>query len=95
MAKKPIKKNPKKEVNEKPAAKDEVSSSKKSLNDPWISMRTGLIWVGIASLGMAILTAWEVVPERGLVEGILWGLLFGGIIWVIFWGFYFLRRFLR
>lgn len=95
MAKKPIKKNPKNEIKEKPAAKAEAAPSKVSLSDPWISMRTGLIWVGIASLGMAILTAWEVVPVRGLVEGILWGLLFGGLIWVIFWGFYFLRRFLR
>jgi hypothetical protein len=95
VAKKPIKKNPKAEIKAKPLPKPEVAPSKGNLNDPWISMRTGLILVGLASLGMAILTAWQVAPERGLLEGVLWGLLFGGIIWAIFWGFYFLRRLLH
>ncbi len=94
MAKKPNRKtqpqkpHPRSESKPEPAAKED-------LNKPWMSMRSGLILVGLASLGMAVLTAWQVVPEKGLFQGILWGLLFGGLIWVIFWGFYFIRRFLH
>ena len=95
MAKKPIKKNPKADIKAKPAKKAEAAPSKGNINEPWISMRSGLNLVGLASLGMAILTAWQVAPEKGLLQGILWGLLFGAIIWVIFWGFYFIRRLLR
>ena len=62
---------------------------------PWISMRTGTRVVGIASIGMAVLTAWEVVPVKGWLEGILWGLLYGGFIWVIFFGMLLFNRFIR
>ncbi|NLG96896.1 MAG: hypothetical protein GX491_06005 [Chloroflexi bacterium] len=62
---------------------------------PWISMKTGLRVIWIASIGMAVLTAIQVVPERGLVEGIFWGVVFGGMIWLIFWGYYLFHRFLR
>jgi len=43
-------------------------------------MPTGLRIVAVASLGMAVLTAWKVVPQKGRLEGILWGLLFGALI---------------
>mgnify|MGYP001767182110 CR=1 FL=1 len=66
-----------------------------SLNQPWIPMRTGLILVGIASVLMAVLTAWQVIPQRGWLEGILWGLLFGALIWGIFFGNILLNKFLR
>ena len=62
---------------------------------PWISMRNGIRIVGLASIGMAALIAWEVVPEKGWLEGILWGLLFGGLIWVIFFGMLLFNRFIR
>lgn len=58
-------------------------------------MRSGLILVSIASLAMAVLTAWQVVPLKGWLEGVLWGLLFGGLIWAIFFGNLFITRFLR
>ncbi len=61
---------------------------------PWISMRSGIRVIAIASLGMAILTAWEVIPQKGWLEGILWGLLFGALIWVIFFGMYLFNRLL-
>jgi hypothetical protein len=64
-------------------------------NQPWISMRTGLIINGIASVAMAVLTAWQVIPSRGWVEGILWGLLFGALIWAIFFGNILINRLLR
>lgn len=58
-------------------------------------MRTGLIVMTITSLAMAILTAWQVIPQRGWVEGLLWGLLFGGLVWAIFFGNLLINRFLR
>ncbi len=67
-------------------------NSQKALNEPWIPMRKGLMIIAITSVVMAVLTAAQVIPQRGWLEGILWGLLFGALIWVIFWGFYFFRR---
>lgn len=83
----------KKKRNEKQQEQD--SGSKKALTDPWISMRKGLIIMTITSIGMAVLTAIQVIPQRGWLEGILWALLFGVLVWVVFWGFYFFRRIFR
>lgn len=62
---------------------------------PWISMRSGIRAIVVASLGMAVLTSWEVVPQRGWLEGILWGLFFGVTIWVIFFGMYWFNRWMH
>jgi hypothetical protein len=62
---------------------------------PWLPMRTGVIIIAITSVFMAGLTAWEAIPARGVLEGILLGLLFGGMIWAIFLGFLLLNRFLH
>lgn len=58
-------------------------------------MRRGLIIMGITSIAMAVLTAWQVIPSRGWLEGILWGLLFGGFIWAIFFGNILINKILR
>lgn len=58
-------------------------------------MRRGLIIMTITSIAMAVLTAWQVIPSRGWLEGILWGLLFGGFIWLIFFGNILINKFLR
>jgi len=58
-------------------------------------MRSGLIIIAITSVAMAVLTAWQVIPLKGWVEGILWGLLFGALIWAIFFGNILINRFLR
>lgn len=58
-------------------------------------MRRGLIIMTITSIAMAILTASQVIPSRGWLEGILWGLLFGGFIWLIFFGNILINKFLR
>ncbi len=63
--------------------------------EPWISMRSALIIITITSIGMAVLTAWEVVPVKGWGEGVLWGLLFGVLIWIIFFGMIFFNRLIR
>lgn len=58
-------------------------------------MRKGMIIIAFTSVLMAILTAWQTIPSKGWLEGILWGLLFGGLIWVIFFGNILITRFLR
>lgn len=67
----------------------------KALNQPWISMRSGVKIIAITSLGMAVLTAWQAIPSKGWLEGILWGLLFGALIWAVFFGNILINRFLR
>jgi hypothetical protein len=68
---------------------------RKRLNQPWISMRRGLIMITITSIAMTVLTAWQVIPSKGWLEGILWGLLFGGLVWAIFFGNILINKFLR
>jgi hypothetical protein len=68
---------------------------RKRLSQPWISMRRGLIIMTITSIAMAGLTAWQVIPSKGWLEGILWGLLFGGMIWAIFFGNILINKILR
>lgn len=63
--------------------------------DPWISMRSGVIIIAITSLGMTVLTAIQVIPVKGWVEGLLWSVLFGALIWVVFFGMNFINRFFR
>lgn len=75
--------------------KPKKQKAEPDLNQPWISMRRGLIIIAITSIVMAVLTAWQVVPARGWVEGILWGLLFGALIWAIFFGNILINKFLR
>lgn len=58
-------------------------------------MHRGLRIIAITSLAMAVLTAWEAVPVKGWLEGILWGLLFGALIWAIFFGMLFFNRLIR
>lgn len=72
-------------------AKEKSSSSPKA----WISMRTGVGLITVISIGMAVLTAWEAIPQKGWVEGILWGLLFGVLIWAVFFGMIAFNRFIR
>jgi hypothetical protein len=68
---------------------------RKTLNQPWISMRSGVKIIAITSLGMAALTAWQAIPSKGWLEGILWGLLFGALIWAVFFGNIFINKLLR
>jgi hypothetical protein len=81
----------KKKNKSQPKEKD----TEESLNQPWISMRSGLRIIAVTSIGMAVLTAWQVIPSKGWLEGILWGLLFGALIWAIFFGNILITRFLR
>jgi len=79
----------------KKSKKKKAQTEQINLNRPWISMRSGLKIMAITSVVMAVLTAWQAVPSRGWVEGILWGFLFGALIWAIFFGNILINRFLR
>jgi hypothetical protein len=79
----------------KTSKKKKTQKEEKSLSQPWISMRKGVIIIAVTSVVMAVLTAWQAIPSRGWVEGILWGLLFGALIWAIFFGNILINRFLR
>ena len=75
--------------------KPKEQNVEKSLNQPWISMRSGMKIITITSIAMAVLTAWQVIPSQGWFEGILWGLLFGALVWAVFLGNILITRFLR
>ncbi len=84
------------------ANKNKLKSDKKSKSNtflpppkPWISMQRGTVIITFTSIAMAVLTATQVVPIKGWLEGILWGLLFGALIWIIFFGMIFINRFLK
>ena len=79
----------------KNSKKKKEETSNDPLTQPWISMRSGLKIIAFTSIAMAVLTAWQVIPSKGWLEGILWGLLFGALIWVVFFGNILLNRFLR
>lgn len=82
-------------ANKKKKKQQQKVSIQKEMNQPWIGMKTGTRVIALTSLVMAVLTAWQVIPQRGWVEGILWALGFGALIWVIFYGFYYFRRLIK
>ncbi len=72
------------------------SEAKPSLPvEPWISMRNGSLIIVFTSIVMGVLTAIQVIPVKGWLEGILWGLLYAGLIWAIFFGLIFFNRLLK
>jgi sterol desaturase/sphingolipid hydroxylase (fatty acid hydroxylase superfamily) len=79
----------------KSTKKQKKEGSNELQTGPWIKMRTGVILIAIISVFMAVATAWEAIPAKGLWEGILWGVIYGVFIWVIFFGFLFVNRNLR
>ncbi|MEO8358299.1 MAG: hypothetical protein ABI621_20525 [Chloroflexota bacterium] len=79
----------------KKAKKRKEEKEKISMSQPWISMQRGVAIMVFTSIAMAVLTAWQVIPAKGWLEGILWGLLFGALVWAIFFGNILLNRFLH
>jgi hypothetical protein len=66
-----------------------------AMNQPWIGMRTGLIVMGVASIGIAIFIAWQLVPSEGFWKGVGWGVVFGVAMWAIFAAGLLFNRWLR
>ena len=65
-----------------------------SMNDPWLSKRTGLILMIVISLALAIFVIWQFYPFMG-AEAFLWGLGFAGSIWIVFAFFYAFNTWVR
>lgn len=63
--------------------------------DAWIPFQTGVILIAVVSVALGVYTAWQAIPMKGLVEGVLWGVVFGGSIWLIFFGNYLFHRLAR
>jgi hypothetical protein len=62
---------------------------------PWVSMRTGLIVVTLASIAMTVLTAYTTVPALGWLEGMLWAIGYGAGVWLAFGLFFLFNRWAR
>jgi hypothetical protein len=79
----------------KNAKKPKAPKEERGLNQPSISKRTALIILAIISAAIAVLTAWQLIPSKGWVEGILWGSLYGALVWAMFFGNILIKGFLR
>jgi len=66
-----------------------------AMNQPWLSMRTGLIVMAFASIGITIFIAWQLVPSEGFWKAVGWGLVFGVAMWAIFAAGLWFQRFMR
>ncbi len=89
MSPKKIKK--KKHNNPEPQKEEQVFAQRQ----PWIKYKTGIVIITITSIVMAVLTAIQAIPAKGILQGILWGLIYGGMIWAIFFGFLLFNRIFR
>jgi len=58
-------------------------------------MRTGLTAVILASIAMAVLTAYTTIPALGWLEGSLWAIGFGAGVWLAFILFFLFSRWAR
>lgn len=68
----------------------------KDLNDPWISMRSGLITMAVASVALVAWTTYQAMQNQGVT---FWGafsgaLILGGFLWVIFIGLLLANRYI-
>jgi len=79
----------------KKSKKRKEEKAKNFASKPWISMSGGMKIIAFTSIALAVLIAWQVIPSKGWLEGILWGIFFGVLIWAIFFGNILLNRFLR
>jgi putative membrane protein (TIGR04086 family) len=77
-------KSVKKKKEKKPKSPENNQSDLTSTRTPWISMKTGLRAITVVSILMAGFVAYQVIPSKGWVQGILYGLLFGAMIWIVF-----------
>jgi peptidoglycan biosynthesis protein MviN/MurJ (putative lipid II flippase) len=82
-------------VGKKARKKAEQHDSQPDLSAPWISMHSGLIVMGIVSIGLSIWTSFQITSDLSILQKILWGLIFGISVWLVFFGFLLLNRFLR
>jgi arginine exporter protein ArgO len=54
---------------------------------PWIEKAKGMRVIILASLGLAVLVAYQIIRGSGnWGQGILWGLIFGGSVFLVYFG---------
>lgn len=54
------------------------------VGQPWLSLRTGLILIGVFSVGFGIFVGWQVAPALGWQQALLWGLGATAAVWGVF-----------
>ncbi len=75
---------------------EEQNEPIKSLTDPWISMRSGLIIMTVASIGLVIWTTYQALQNQGVTfwDAFSGSLILGGFLWVIFIGLLLANRYI-
>lgn len=73
----------------------ETASNQRPGTQPWLSKRTGLIIMAVLSLGLAILILWQLYPEMGLGQALVWAAGFSLSLWVVFFMFYIFNIWIR
>ena len=75
---------------------EEQNEPTKSLTDPWISLRSGLIVMTIASIGLVIWTTYQALQNPGVTfwDAFSGSLILGGFLWVIFIGLLLANRYI-
>jgi hypothetical protein len=73
----------------KKVSKDDMAQ----LRQPWIKKRSGLLIMGIVSIGFAIWVGYQIALQGSFWDGVLWGLIFGGSIWLVYFGMNFFHSF--
>ena len=67
--------------------KQSTKGSEVNLREPWIKRKNALITIGLLSLALAVLVAYQIIKGSGdWGQGILWGFIFGASILLIFFG---------
>ena len=75
---------------------DRQQQPKKNINDPWISMRNGIIIMTIVSIGLVAYITYQALqnPANSFAQSLQGGLVMGGMLWVIFVGLLLANRYI-
>lgn len=75
-------KRKKKQTKKDSAAQD--AEIRKAMDEPWLEQKSGIMMIGLLSVGFAIFMIWQLIPSEGWISAILWGLGSAAAIWIIF-----------
>ena len=68
----------------KSALNKQDAEIREALNEPWLAKRSGVMMMGVLSVGFALFMIWQLYPTEGVGRSILWGLGSGVALWLIF-----------
>lgn len=68
----------------------------KNLNDPWISLQSGLIIMAVASVALVAWTTYQAMQNEGVTfwDAFSGSLILGGFLWIIFIGLLLANRYI-